>query len=681
MKLTQEKISEIALANDIIDVISNYIQVKQRGKSYLALCPFHPDKNPSLNISREKQVYHCFACGASGNVFIFLQNYEKITFAEAAEKLAARAGISLVFKGYDTSTEISKLLEINKAAAKYYNKNLIPLFEPIEQANKKISKFKEYSDKKRRKKGNESFDGSVFINEYEFVREYVKKRNIKKQTINKFGIGYALKKWNGLLSYFISEEPFTKEDIEKAGLVVKAHIDLSLDTKEKKVQTTDSLIDLSPNDKPNLNEKSSKEDKKYRYYDRFRGRLMFPVFNETGKVVAFGGRVLYEDDTLGKYINSPETKIYSKSKILYGLNFAKESIKSQDYVILVEGYMDLIALSQAGINNVVASSGTALTEEQVKLISRYTRNIVLMYDADLAGIKAAKRGIELILSEGLELTVVSLPEGEDPDSLINKEGKDKFIMFLEQRKSIISFITSLYEKNNLLDTPEGKIEMIKEIINFISFIPDKLRRAFLIKEIANTYNIYESDLRDELDNALSKNKKSVGSESFAKEIKTIKAHKIQRKTPLEELELLEIFVNGTRDAIEYIENNLEFDMISDKDIYNIMLVLMNEYLNEGKIEVFKALNMLNEEQAKILAKVSVPPYELSAVGNTSKIEITVMGSKSQINYLQWSKDLVKRLKIKSLERRKEVAKSEGAEPDLLIEIQKQINSLIKQNKN
>ncbi|MBK7158283.1 MAG: DNA primase [Ignavibacteria bacterium] len=500
MNIPNEKFEEIAQANDIVDVISGYIDVKKKGKSFLAVCPFHPDKNPSLHISQQKQVYHCFSCKASGNVYTFIQNYEKITFIEAVEKLAARAGIELkknLLKP-DHANELTRLYEINKSAAKYFHKNL------------------------------ENLTGS----EKEFVYNYLAKRKIEKQLITKFGIGYANKSWDGLLSYFREEDIFNNEDIEKSGLIIK----------------------------------SEKDENKY--YDRFRGRIIFPIFNESDKVVGFGGRKLYEDDLGGKYINSPESKIYYKSKVLYGLNFAKEKIRYYDYVILVEGYMDIVSLAKSGIENTVASSGTALSEEQVKLISRYTKNICVLFDSDLAGIKAAKRGIEIILEAGLDLNVISLPEGEDPDSFINKNGKEEFEKYLNNKMTVIDFISGLYIKEGKFETVQDKSAFIKEIIGYIGKIPDKIVRAFYIKDIARKYSLYESDMRDELEKVLKENK----IKSFPKSSVVLPERRLNSKKEIDqeiasvEMDLLELFINGNEEAISYLENNLEIDFIKNKEI-------------------------------------------------------------------------------------------------------------------
>ena len=612
MKIPQEKLEEIAQANDIIEVISSYIPIKKRGKGFLALCPFHADKHPSLNISQEKQVYHCFSCKASGNVYSFVQNYEKITFFETAEKLAARAGIELKLKqsSPDVSNEISMLFEINKIAAKFYNHNLNNLNE----------------------------------NEKDFIYGYLVKRKIQKQTGVKFGIGYAPKEWDSLLNHFKEENLFKTGDLEKAGLVIQ----------------------------------SDKDNNKY--YDRFRGRLLFPIFNENDKVVGFGGRKLYEDDPGGKYINSPETKIYYKSKILYGLNFAKDSIRALNNIILVEGYMDVIALSQADISNVVASSGTSLTEEQVRLISRYTKNVTVLFDADLAGIKAAKRGIEIILEAGLDLNVVTLPEGEDPDSFINDKGKNEFQKLLDKKQSIINFISSLYEKKNKLSSVNDKTEFIKEIIGYVSRIPDKIKRAFYVKELSSLYNLYESDLRDELNSAVVKFKKETFPPTSLKipERKSLKDVKRGEQPSQEEMDLIDIFVNGDDESISYLENNLETSYIKNKLILKIIEVFLDEYLNEGRIEVSKIINQLDSEDAvSLMTKCSMNKHEISVCEKHSKNNLLGGSHKINIDYQKFAKDVVKKFKINELEEEIKNLGKDESKINEIIELKKRINDLSK----
>jgi len=611
MNIPNEKFEEIAQANDIVDVISGYIDVKKKGKSFLAVCPFHPDKNPSLHISQQKQVYHCFSCKASGNVYTFIQNYEKITFIEAVEKLAARAGIELkknLLKP-DHANELTRLYEINKSAAKYFHKNL------------------------------ENLTGS----EKEFVYNYLAKRKIEKQLITKFGIGYANKSWDGLLSYFREEDIFNNEDIEKSGLIIK----------------------------------SEKDENKY--YDRFRGRIIFPIFNESDKVVGFGGRKLYEDDLGGKYINSPESKIYYKSKVLYGLNFAKEKIRYYDYVILVEGYMDIVSLSKSGIENTVASSGTALSEEQVKLISRYTKNICVLFDSDLAGIKAAKRGIEIILEAGLDLNVISLPEGEDPDSFINKNGKEEFEKYLNNKMTVIDFISGLYIKEGKFETVQDKSAFIKEIIGYIGKIPDKIVRAFYIKDIARKYSLYESDMRDELEKVLKENK----IKSFPKSSVVLPERRLNSKKEIDqeiasvEMDLLELFIKGNEEAISYLENNLEIDFIKNKEISKITEYFLDEYINHGKIELSKALNDIESEEAKIIvSKAAMNLHEVSQPENNSR-DMLLTGVTGKKYNLKFAKDLIKKFKVKELETQRSDMKGNTSLMNEIFEITKQINELKK----
>jgi len=611
MKIPQEKFEEIAQANDIIEVVSGYIQIKKRGKSFLAVCPFHPDKNPSLHISQEKQVYHCFSCKASGNVYTFVQNYEKITFVEAVQKLAQRAGIVLKYdsRAPDLSNEISKLFEINKSASKYFYRNL------------------------------QNLSGS----EKDFVYGYLDTRKIDKKQIDKFGIGYSNKNWDSLFNHFSEEDIFKKEEIEKAGLLIQ-----------------------SEKDKDN-------------FYDRFRGRLMFPIFNENDKVVGFGGRKLYDDDPGGKYINSPETKIYNKSKVLYGLNFAKEKIRYHDYVILVEGYMDLVSLSRYDIENVVASSGTALTEEQVKLISRYTKNIYVLFDSDLAGIKAAKRGIEIILEAGLEINVITLPEGEDPDSFINKNGKEEFLKHLNKKKSVINFISELYQKEGKLESINDKTGFIKEIIGYIGKIQDKIKRAFYIKEIAGVYSLYESDLRDELEKAVKENKARnfPRSSVIIPEKKIFKDEDSNDKICQEEIDLIDLFINGNDEAILYLESNLETGFIKSKIVLAIVEYFLDEYMYRGKIEISKALNDLEKDEERILvSRIAMNPHEISELENNSR-DMLLTGSVTQAYSIKFAKDVIKKFRVKELEEQRAGMKKDPSLMLEVFEITKQINELKK----
>ncbi|MCK4895095.1 MAG: DNA primase, partial [Calditrichia bacterium] len=304
---------------DIVELISRYINLRKQGKNYKSLCPFHPEKTPSFSVSPDKQIFYCFGCGAGGNVFNFLMRFEKITFPEAFQKLAAEAGIELpkYQKDEEKSSEYDRLYRANQFAAEFYHQQL--------------------NDDEIR------------------ISKYLEKRQISQETISFFKLGYIPEAWD-LLFQEINQKKMKIDPFIKTGLILQSE----KDTKKK--------------------------------YDRFRDRLIFPIHNLSGRVVAFGGRSLSDEPNTPKYLNSPESPIYNKSQILYGLYYAKDWIRQEDLAIFVEGYMDYLQLFQNDIKNVVATSGTALTEDHARIIRRYTKNIVLCYDADSAGIQAAIRG-------------------------------------------------------------------------------------------------------------------------------------------------------------------------------------------------------------------------------------------------------------------------------------------------
>jgi len=291
--------------------------------------------------------------------------------------------------------------------------------------------------------------------------EYLRHRGFHDDTIRKFGLGYSLNSWDSLVR-FAEQQHLDLSVMERAGLLAR------------------------------------REDGSG-YYDRFRGRVMFPIFSVSGRTVGFGARRLREDDPLGKYINSPETPIYNKSRILYGLSHARDAIRSQGYAILVEGYADLLSVFQAGIENIVASSGTALTEEQILLLARYAQSITLVYDGDSAGSKATVRGVDLVLEKGIEVKVAEPPAGEDPDSFVRKEGREGFQKLLDNAVSFLDFKAKLFQQEGLFSNPEGKSKAVRSLVASIAKMPDELKRNFYIKMVAEKYDIYETVLFRELE--------------------------------------------------------------------------------------------------------------------------------------------------------------------------------------
>lgn len=620
--ISHEKINEISQANDIVDVIASYIAVKKRGKNFLAVCPFHPDKNPSMTISPEKQLYHCFSCKAGGNVISFVMDYEKISFIEAVEKLAERAGIKIEHSRSGAPKEdTAKLYEINKTAAQYFHNNLI------------------------------NISGS----EKDFINSYIAKRGIQKNSIRRFGLGYAEKGWNNLLAWFKDNTDFSETDLQKAGLV--------------------------------------KSSEKGHFYDTFRGRLIFPIFNVTGKVIGFGARKLFEDDEIeGKYINTQETNIYFKGKNLYGLNFAKESKLISDFAIMVEGYMDLISLHQSGFDNTVASSGTALTIDQLRLLMRYTNKLVLLFDSDTAGIKAAKSGLKTALEAGMNVSVVILPEGEDPDSVIRTKGPEEFQKYLDNKMSLLQFTSFLRQKEGALNTPEDKTAHIRELLDYIVRIPDKLRQSFYLNEIINKFGVSKKILKNEYLIA----KKNLSKEKIPKSSVVLPVNKdsekqIKEVTKItrEEKDLLEIFLKGNEDAIWYIENNLEIRFLQNQHILNLVELFLDEFINEGMINTKKLMNKVeNAEERKLITEILFPKDKITNDNDNNKNDddeeeeeeldkgsVIYQAQNNPIDYLKFARDVIKKFRIKSINNEIKNLINSGSN---LSEVLEKVNKLKKQ---
>ena len=435
MRIPESKIEEIRNSVSIVDVISEYVQLRKRGKNFIGLCPFHSEKTPSFTVTEEKQIFHCFGCHAGGNVYKFLMDYKKISFIEAVQEIAQQQGIEISYddEGFnEKQSEQEILYDINTEAARYFSNNLL----------------------------NDA--------EGEFARNYFQKRNLKVQTMRAFGLGYAHNGWENLVN-FLKEKNIDLEKALQLGLIGR--------------------------------------NNDGRVYDKLAGRIIFPIFSPNGRVVAFAGRKLREDDSGGKYINSPESIIYVKGRILYGLSHAKDDIRKLDKAIIVEGYMDFISLYQAGVKNVVAVSGTALTDDQVQLLSRYTKNVVLLFDADAAGIKASMRSIEILLKRDFDVKISTLPKGEDPDSYVTKFGKDAFDEIIKRAENFLEYQTAYYETEGMFDDPTKMAEAIRDLVKPIALVDDELKRNILMRTIAKKFNLREKLLEAELDKALDFQKK------------------------------------------------------------------------------------------------------------------------------------------------------------------------------
>ncbi len=414
-------VESVRQATDIVDVISQYVRLQKRGKNYLGLCPFHTEKTPSFTVNREKGLYHCFGCGAGGNVFTFLTQHERISFGEALRQLAARANITLPSYSDNKQSDVDDVLDVNEKATRYYREML------------------------------RSDEGASALS-------YLKqKRQFSDDSIDKFMIGYAPDRWDGLLNH-LRKKGISEKVIEKSGLILKRQ-------------------DGSG------------------YYDRFRARVMFPVISPGGSVIAFGGRALKADEK-AKYINSPETAAYVKGRTLFGIYQAKDVIVEKDSAILVEGYADLIALHQSGIRNVVASSGTALTVEQIQYISRYTQNVYLVYDADTAGQDASLRGADILLEQGMNVYIVELPQGEDPDTFVLSKGSEEFMTLIGGAANIVEFKASLLARRSGSSSAPGAI--IQSIVESLAKVGDAIKVNLYVKDLADKFGLREESIYQEL---------------------------------------------------------------------------------------------------------------------------------------------------------------------------------------
>lgn len=420
MYYPDELIEEVRSRNDIVDVISGYVKLTKKGSSYFGLCPFHNEKSPSFSVSRQKQMYYCFGCGAGGNVFTFIMEYENYTFVEALKMLAERAGIELPEEEYSKEAKEkadlkTAILEVNKLAAKYYYAQL-----KTEQGK--------------------------------LAHNYLTGRELSEETITAFGLGYSTKYRDDLYRY-LKTKGYRDEVLVKAGLI-------SIDEKQG-------------------------------VYDKFWNRVMFPIMDANNRVIGFGGRVM--GDAKPKYLNSPETIVFDKSRNLYGLNRARTSRKP--YFLICEGYMDVIALHQAGFTNAVASLGTALTPGHASLIKRYVNEVYLTYDSDEAGTKAALRGIPILKEAGITAKVLRMDPYKDPDEFIKNLGAEAFEERIHRARNGFMFSLEILEKDYDMNSPEGKTEFYNEVARRLCNFEEEIERNNYIEAVANTYHLGYETLR------------------------------------------------------------------------------------------------------------------------------------------------------------------------------------------
>ena len=516
MYFSEELIEEIRQRNDIVDVISGYVKLQKKGSSYFGLCPFHNEKSPSFSVSRQKQMYYCFGCGAGGNVITFIMEYENYTFAEAVRLLAERAGVDIPEVEYSKAAKEkadlkATLLEINKLAAKYFYAQL-----KTEQAK--------------------------------HAHNYLTKRGLSEETITAFGLGYSNKHSDDLYRY-LKTKGYTDELLVKAGLISAS---------EKGV------------------------------YDKFWNRVMFPIMDANNRVIGFGGRVMGEGEP--KYLNSPETEVFDKSRNLYGLNRARTSRKS--YFLICEGYMDVIALHQAGFTNAVASLGTAFTSGHASLIKRYVNEVYLTFDSDGAGTKAALRALPILKEAGITAKIIRMDPYKDPDEFIKNLGAEAFEERINKARNGFLFSLEVLERDYDMNSPEGKTSFFNEVAKRLTEFEEEIERNNYIEAVATKYRIGVDSLKNlvaktaiKLGQATpaTKPKQAVGRER-GKEDGNLHSQKILLTWLIENEQIF-------RQIKKYI---LPQDFT--KELYRTVAELLYEQYEEGNLVPAKVMNHFTDEE-------------------------------------------------------------------------------------
>lgn len=535
MRYSEELIDDIKNSNDIVDIISQYVILKRSGRNFFGVCPFHREKTPSFSVSPDKQIFHCFGCGAGGNVIHFISKIENVDFKESLEILAERAGITLptIDNSFDSKKQQlkEKVYEINKEAAIYYHETLY----------KEISKP---------------------------AQEYVKKRKLDNRTLKDYTIGYAPN--NSNLYKFLKGKGFTDEEILASDLVNKVGNN---------------------------------------FVDRFRNRLIFPIQDVRNRYIAFGGRVL--DNSLPKYINSPENIVYSKARNLYGLNVAKKS--KLEKLIIVEGYMDVVSLHQRGIENVVASCGTALTESQGRLLRKYAEKIIISYDSDGAGQAATLRGLEILSNLGCDIRILQMEGAKDPDEYVIKYGNGRFNNLVDKAISLVEFKVKVLKKDLDFDNVNDKIKFLNEIAKLLSTVDNRMEQEVYIDTISREYNISKEAIYAEINKlSYSKNQgKKILESNYKKNNIVKKKETLPENLVKRENMIIGILLNGKLQVYDQIKDILSPEDFRKDENKEIMKKLYEEF-EKGNSNISNLLEIFNgnEEIISILTGLMADDYEI-----------------------------------------------------------------------
>ena len=556
-------IEEIKRRLSIVDLISTYISLKKSGRTYTGLCPFHDDKNPSMQVNEEKGLYHCFSCGAGGDIFSFLVNYRNLTFREALEELAQKIGITIAYDkaSKEKSSNRSNLLKVNNLAITFFHKNLLK--------NKNSSS----------------------------AREYLAGRGINSDVAKEFKLGFVSEGWDNLFKIF-SEKGVPMQYAAETGLVVR-------------------------------------KDGRDEYYDRFRNRTMFPIIDVNGDVIGFGGRVIDENDK-PKYLNSPESALYKKRSSFYGLFNSIEHIKKSGKAILVEGYMDFLSLYSRGIKNVVATLGTSFSADHARILKRYTKNVVILYDGDESGVKASLRTGEILLQTGINPRMVILPGGTDPDRYIIDNGPERLEGLIEDSDELVDYFINKMS----VDFNSGKFarsELAENIVEFAHKIGSPVERSHYISKCSGTFGFRESDIHSLL-NAGQPAKNSPGRTSSRQGVEADSYELLILKICLKYPELITNVIAGSLD--EYI-NDRKIREIIVKNIsgeFDDINSLINSITDPDSQTLISGAVFSSDE---ITDKISAQKMLTECINRLKlrKVKERLLSKRNQIQLLKTDSDL------------------------------------------
>ncbi len=565
-------IEEIRQRTDLVEVVGEYLSLERRGKNMIGLCPFHGEKTPSFTVSPEKQLYHCFGCGASGNVFSFIMQMDNLSFPEAARFLAGRSGVRIPEqKGASSAGDDlkAKIYRLHNLAAKYYVYCL-----------------------------NNTGQGKKAL-------EYLHERGIEQATIEKFMIGYAPAEWSGFFN-------FAQKKGAGADLLVQAGL-------------------VSPG-----REKG--------YYDRFRGRIMFPIFDISGKVAGFGGRLLNGEEKQGpKYLNSPQTPVFDKGSILYGMNLAREWIRRGKMAIVMEGYTDVVTAFQAGIKNVVASLGTSLTNNQARSLRSQAATVITAYDSDSAGEAATWRGLGILQSTGCLVQVAELPAGSDPDDFIRANGTEAFQEIIRNACPLTEYRLVQLKKRYDLSSDRDRREYTNELAEILQTAVNHVEQNYYLKKAAEELGVDEDALRIEL-----KRRRHRGSRFREAGNKEIPENNQKINIKPEEKILISLMLQS-KEMAKQGRNGLQLDFIEDERVREIIRLILKHTEEDETVSADKVINQFEDPQTINLITEAVTDPALQDLPPPTAKRMT----EDCINklYATWAKRKQKELqkKLKELE--------------------------------